>query len=81
MVIFKGRITSSLTQPSVPEPKMEMATQENGPAIMLGQLVKEFLADSQIKGCTNDHDMSIAYAAEKLFYPHFGKDTLMREIT
>lgn len=65
----------------VPEQKNENLPLDNKPVITFGQMVKEFLADSKIKGSTEDHRRDIAYVSAKLFLPHFGKDTPIREIT
>lgn len=64
-----------------PEPKNEIAPQEDKPAITFGQLVAEFLAHSQVNGSSDDHRKSISLVAEKLYFPHFGKDKLITSIS
>lgn len=74
-------MTSSVSPPSIPEQINPDRTLEEQPAISFGELVSEFLAHSQVNGSTYDHRRSIAYVAEKLYYPHFGKATPINQIT
>lgn len=72
---------STAAQASMPEPKIEYAPRDDKPAITFGQLVKEYLAHSQVNGSGKNHLDSVAYVAERLYFPHFGKDKLIRLIT
>ena len=74
-------MASPVIQSSIPVPKVDYVPQDDCSTITFEQLVSEYLANSQASGSGNNHRNSISTVAEKLFYPHFGKETLIKQIT
>ncbi len=72
---------STTVLPYMPDPANTNGIQDNTPSITFGQLVNEYLAHSQVNGSTDGHRRSILYIAEKLYYPHFGKNRSIRKLT